>query len=103
MNYPEVVSKHVFEAIFPGAKLEYRAAQSNGEYDFDLLYADGTTAVLEVTSSVDQPQLETIAAIRSSKRGGPVLPATHCRKSWMIFPVKGARINHLRENADGNL
>jgi len=103
MNYPEVVSKRLFEAIFPNARLVYRVDQANGEYDFDLLHADGTTAVMEVTSSVDQLQLETVAAIRSNKKGGSAIPTTQCRKSWMLFPAKGARINRLREKADGLL
>ena len=81
MNYPEVISKRVLEAILPGATLEDQSAQSHGEYDFDLLYSDGTIAAVEVTAAVDEALAETIAAVRSKKKGGSVIKATACRKS----------------------
>jgi len=99
MNYSEAISKRVLEAILPNVTMEYRLAQSNGEYDFDLLHSDGTIAAVEVTASV----VQTIAAIRSNRRGGSVLKAAICRKSWLIFPTKGASIDTIRRDADSQL
>ena len=103
MNYSEAVAKRVLEAILPGATLVYRSAQANGEYDFDLRYSDGTVAAVEVTAAVDQTLTETIAAVRSKKKGGSIIKATVCKKSWLIFPAKGASINTIRTAADGYL
>ena len=103
MDYAETVSKRVLEAILPGATLEYRPVQSNGEYDFDLRYSDGTRAAVEVTSAFDKSLAETVDAILSRKKGGSLIQARICRKSWIIFPAKDARINRIRTNADGYL
>ncbi len=103
MNYSEAIAKRVLEAILPGARLEYQSVQSDGEYDFDLLYSDGTIATVEITAAVDEALEETIAAVRSKKKGGSVIKATACRKSWLIFPAKGASINTIRTAADGYL
>jgi len=103
MNYSEAVSKRVLEAILPGASLVYRTAQAHGEYDFDLRYSDGTVAAVEVTAAVDQTLTETIAAVRSKKKGGSIINASACKKSWLIFPAKGASINKIRTAADGCL
>jgi hypothetical protein len=103
MNYSEMISKRVLEAIFPGATLEYRAAQSNGEYDFDLRHSNGTTGAVEVTSAVDEALAQTVAAIRSKKKGGSVITAVDCSKSWLIFPTKSASINSIRTDADSQL
>lgn len=99
MNHAERVAKLVLERILPGT-LEYQHEQSHGECDFALHYHDGTTGVVEVTSSVDQSQTETIAATRNEKKGGSVITATKCRKSWQIVPAKGSRINEIRRSAD---
>jgi hypothetical protein len=103
MDHAETIAKRVLEVILPGASLEYQPAQSHGEYDFELRYHNGTIAAVEVTSSVDQIQAQTIAAIRSKKKGGPVIQATKCKGSWMIFPAKDAKINEIRGRIDGYL
>src|ERR1035437_5418944 len=103
MNYAEAVAKRVLETILPGATLEYRPTQSHGEYDFDLRYGDGTEAAIEVTAAVDEALALTIGAIRSKRRGGSVVGATACKRSWLIFPAKGASINNIRSNADQQL
>ena len=90
MDYAEATAKRVLEAILPGAILVYRPVQSHGEYDFDLRYEDGIIAAVEVTAAVDQALAETIASVRSKKKGGSVIKTTACRKSWLIFPAKGA-------------
>lgn len=100
MNYSEAIAKRVLEAILPGANLEYQPVQSNGEYDFNLRYDDGSFAAVEVTAAVDKTLTETIAAVRSKKKGGSAIKATACKKSWLIFPGKGASINTIRADAD---
>jgi hypothetical protein len=99
MNHAERVAKLVLERIVPGT-LEYQPQQSHGECDFALRYHDGTTGVVEVTASVDQIQIETIVATRNTKKGGPVIPASKCKESWLLFPAKGARIDEIRKAAD---
>jgi len=100
MRPTESIAKLVLEAILPDATLEYRLVQSHGEYDFDLLYADGTVAALEVTGAVDQTLMKTVGAIRGKRAGGPVIKPSLCKKSWVIFPSNGASIPKIRADAD---
>jgi hypothetical protein len=44
-----------------------------------------------------------MAAIRDKRKGGSVIPAVKCKRSWMIIPVKGAPIQKIRQNADDYL
>jgi hypothetical protein len=99
MDHPETIAKRVLEVILPGT-MEYQPEQSHGECDFDLRYHSGTIAAVEVTSSVDQIQAQTIAAISSEKKGGPVIPATKCKEGWVIFPTKDAKIDKIRGAVD---
>jgi hypothetical protein len=89
MNHAEAVAKLVLESVIPGTMI-YQLEQSHGECDFQLHYGSGENAAVEVTASADQKQLQTIAAIRDEKKGGSSLRATKCKKSWLIFPAKGA-------------
>ncbi len=70
MDQAEKVAQRLFESVIPGARMEYRASQSKGEYDFDLHYADGRVSAVEVTSSVDQALEETHHAIIDHHRQG---------------------------------
>ena len=99
MDHAETVAKRVLEVILPGL-MEFQPLQSHGECDFVLRYHSGTVAAVEVTSSIDQIQAETIAAIRSRKKGGSSIRATKCKKSWLIFPANGANIDKIRGTAD---
>jgi hypothetical protein len=103
MDYSETISKRVLETILTGATLKYRLTQSHGEYDFELNYRDGSEAAVEVTAVVDEVLAQTIGAIRSKRKGGPLIRAAICKKSWMIFPANGASINNIRANADQQL
>lgn len=103
VRYSETIAKRVLEAALPGATMTYRLTQSNGEYDFDLLYGDGKEAAVEVTAAVDETMARINGAIRNKRRGGSVIKAAVCRKSWMIFPARGASINYIRANADQQL
>ena len=80
--------------------MEYQLEQSHGECDFELRYHNGITATVEATASIDQMQVETIAATHDKRKGGSSIPAKECKRSWMIFPVKGARIDRIRAAAD---
>jgi hypothetical protein len=100
----ETAVKLVFESILPGAEMLFRDEQSHGEYDFDLHYPNGTLAAIEVTESTDQLQEWTSAKIRSKKEGGPIIEARHCKKSWVVRPMKDAgTISVIRNKADGYL
>lgn len=99
MDFAEKSAKIVLEAVLPGAKLTYGDQQSHGEYDFDLQHPDGRFAAVEVTTSVDQRQMLTLAAIHS-KRKSPVIAVSQCKKTWMITPMQNAKINTIRAKAD---
>jgi len=100
MDMAESVAKRVLDAFIPGANLEYQSEQSNGEYDFNLHCADGTTAAVEVTAAIDQRHLEMLASIYDPRKGGQIIRPTACKKSWAIFPAMNASINNIRANAD---
>jgi hypothetical protein len=78
----------------------YRQSQSNGEHDFDLHSPAGEVSAIEVTSSVDQTQEETIDAIMDERKGGTAISSRLCANSWYIHPRPNANINLLREKAD---
>jgi hypothetical protein len=99
MDHAEKLAQCVLEGVLLGT-MEYQPEQSHGEYDFKLRYHGGTAAAVEVTSSVDRKQIETIRAIQKK---GKSFPATKCKKSWLIFPVQGARLNRIWQAADENL
>jgi hypothetical protein len=99
MNHAEAVAKCVIEGVLPGT-MEYQSDQAHGECDFELRYHSGTIAAVEVTASLDQKQIETVAAIRDERKGGSSLPARKCKNSWVIFATKGARIDKIRVAAD---
>ncbi len=100
MKYPEEIAKRIVEAVLPGAEMKPNLIQSHGEYDFDLLYPNGTVAAAEVTTSTD-PDLKQIGAeIRSKKKGGPIIEAHNCQKSWMVFPMRDALVSKIRKEAD---
>ena len=100
MRFEEEAVKRVLEAVLPGAVLTYRTSQSNGEYDFDLRYGNGTVAALEVTASLDESWMGTQAAIHGKRAGGTVIKTQACRKTWMLFPANGANIPRIRKQAD---
>lgn len=100
MDLAETIAKYVVEATLPGARMEYRSDQSHSEYDFVLHYPTETFAAVEVTESADQLQKQTSAEIRNKKKGGPVIQAKKCQKSWMIFPIQNANISNIRKKAD---
>jgi hypothetical protein len=100
MNYSEKISKRVLEAILPGAILRYRPTQSHGEYDFDLQYKDGSQAAVEVTAALDETLMKTVGAIHGKRAGGPTIRAKVCKRTWIIFPTKGASIRRIRADAD---
>src|SRR5271166_6630376 len=97
MNYSERIAKCVVETTLPGAQMKPILSQSQGEYDFDLHYPDGTTAAVEVTAAANQSQKWICAKIRSPKKGGPVIEAKECKKSWKVFPMDNADIPALRQ------
>jgi hypothetical protein len=100
MNQSEAISKRVLETVLRGTTMEYQADQSHGECDFDLLRKDGSIAAVEITAAVDEVLAGTVAAIRSKRKGGSVFKAKACKRSWVIFPAKGASINKIRSCAD---
>lgn len=100
MKAGEAIAKCVLEAMLPGAKLAYQVEQSHREYDFDLRYADGNVAAVEVTMAVDETLMKTLGDIQGKRAGGGVIPAVACKESWSIFAAKGAEIPTISKKAD---
>ena len=97
MDYAEKAAKVAVEALIPGAKMHYQVDQSTGQHDFDLEYADGRIAALEVTISTDQTQESTFAAITKPRKGGGASIRTRlCKKDWYAHPEPTARISNAR-------
>jgi hypothetical protein len=65
------------------------------EYDFDLRYPNGEVAAAEVTSSRNQFKTLINAKIYDKKKGGPVISAVKCKKTWIIFPIADPRIEKV--------
>lgn len=100
MNTSEHLAKVLIESVLQGTVMDYRIDQSAGGYDFDLLYPDGISAILEVTTSTDKVQESTVAAITNKRKGGSFIQAKKCRKDWIVHPVSSANINKIRAQAD---
>jgi hypothetical protein len=96
MNNSEKIAKAVIETIFLGAQMKYRFDQSVGQYDFDLQYANGIIAAVEVTASVDEILEQTIAAISNERKGDHFVRAERCQNDWLVHPRSGANINNHR-------
>jgi hypothetical protein len=79
--------------------MQYISEQSHGEPDFNLSYADGTHAVVEVTESIDRPWLEMTEAIRD----GLPIQAKRCRFSWAVLPRTDANLKHIRAGVESLL
>jgi hypothetical protein len=97
MNRSEQVAKYVIETIHKGARAEFRCQQSAGEYDFDLTYADGIRAAVEVTRSTPQYSLQTLTKLRDLECS---VGATACQHSWLVHPLPTARIRLVLKNVD---
>ena len=87
MDHSELVAKNVIEKFRPGCVMSYRANQSNGECDFDLLCGDGAVAAVEVTMATNPSKRRTRARISDQRRGGPFIEAVSCRKGWSVHPT----------------
>lgn len=100
MDEAETIAMAILETIFPSADIRYRPAQSHGEYDLDVFLPDGSSVAVEVAAWVDQLQAETIGKIRNKGKGGAILPAIECKKTWMITLAKGAPIKPIKRELD---
>jgi len=103
MDHAELLAKRLFEHVFTGSRMDYRLSQSNGEHDFDLVYSDGSEAAVEVTMTVDQVQQETWRQVLDGRKGGGVIQAKCCKRSWSISISSSTRIDPIREKVDGYL
>lgn len=99
VDIPESVTKRVLEAIIPGANLEYQSEQSNGQYDFKLHYSDGTVAAVEATAARNETYMRMLARICDERKGGRIIQAQYCRKSWLIIPATD-EIMKIRQSVD---
>ena len=100
MNHSEKIAKILIEVIIVGGNMQYRPDQSSSVPDFDLKYADGTVAAVEVTASESAEIRRTTAAISDEKKGGPFVRAKKCRNGWWVHPLGDANINKIRTHVD---
>jgi len=103
MDYAEFLAKRLFENVLPGAKMVYRAVQSNGEHDFDLLHPDGRQAIVEVTTAIDKDLQETWRQILHKGKGGGIIRPRLCKRTWSIRVRSGTRIDPIRKRVDSYL
>lgn len=100
LDSAERMAKVVLESALPGASLDFRAIQSDGEHDFDLTYDDGAVAAVEVTACIERRYIEAASAVHNPRRGGSIIPTARCKNSWIVFFSMGARINSVRGKID---
>ena len=100
MDYAECLARRLFEHVLTGSRMNYRLSQSRGEYDFDLVYSNSGNAAVEVTTTIDSALQETWRQILNKRKGGGVIPAKHCKKSWSITISSGTRVDPIRRKAD---
>jgi hypothetical protein len=97
MKRSEQIAVHVLGAIHPGAKVDHRSSQSNGEYDIDLTYADGRRAAVEVTSATIEESQRTLAHLGKIEK--PLMAAL-CRNSWLVGLHPEARVKLVLAESD---
>jgi hypothetical protein len=100
MDYAENLAKAIMEVVHPGATMHFQTDQSTGRHDFNLEYSDGGVAAVEVTTSTEQSQEATVAAITDPRKGGASIKTKLCQKDWYIHPLPNANINRIRALAD---
>jgi hypothetical protein len=88
LNHSEQLAKYVIETVEKPAVAEFCCRQSNGEYDFDLTYADGTRAAVEVTKSTSQAGQQMLVALQ---KRGTCVNAVLCTHSWIVEALPTAR------------
>ena len=99
MRYSERIAKVVIETICVGSEMQFHCDQSTSVPDFDLRYANGIGAVVEVTESVDRTWLETTKSVEDKR----TVPTKKCRNSWVVQPRSNANTKNIRACIDGVL
>lgn len=100
MNHTENLAKAIIEVVHTNAVMHFQTDQSAGCHDFNLEYSDGAVVAVEVTTSTEQSQEATVAAITDPRKGGAFIKTTLCQKDWYIHPLPNANINRIRALAD---
>jgi hypothetical protein len=100
IRYEEALAKLVLESALPGSQMEYQPTQSDGQHDFNLTYSDGRTGVVEVTSALDSRVAESWRHVLDKSKGGAVIKAAQCHRSWTIAFLADAKINAIRKSVD---
>lgn len=100
MDLAEKIAQCVVEELIPGSNMRFQDQQHDGDHDFDLVLPDGTIVALEATASKDSELEGTNAAIRNAKHDGQFMPTSQCQRDWTIHPLKSARIDRIRSQAD---
>lgn len=103
MDRTEAVVKCVVEAALRGACMIYVHDQSQGSHDFDLAFADGRNAILEVTRSTRGDLKALTAQVMGPRYGGPFVPVSNCKSGWYIHLDPRANPREIHRNIDAYL
>lgn len=103
MDHAEGVANRVMERLIAGAVMEYRPDQSAGQYDFDLVFPEGTREPVEVTASVDERRERAVAAIFNPRKGGAFVQTRRCGNDWLVHAPASANINRIKAQTDNYL
>ncbi len=98
MRADEALVALLLEALHDGAQMRHNAAQSNGEWDFDLVLANGEIEPVEVTVSTDRERQQIYAAILSDH--GSFIDRRVCQYDWYVTPHQNANIRRIRKEVD---
>ena len=96
MNYSERIAKQVIEQV-TGGTMHFNEQQSNGEWDFDLVYPDGRKAAVEVTTARQDQRQRFFSA---QNKYGNFIPCKHCKNSWFVTPKANFKLKFFRQKGD---
>jgi hypothetical protein len=100
MSDSELTAKTALELALPGARMIFRTEQSHSECDFQLCYANGSTAEVEVTQALDQGWMQAVDRIYGKRPGSNILVATKCRNSWCVFVTRPPLMREIKAGID---
>lgn len=99
MRPSEWAAQALLERALPGARAEWVASQSNGEWDFDLHIAQAIYPV-EVTQATSQEAEEFTATLLGRGGAKSNVPRKQARWCWSVTVSRLAKINTVRKRLD---
>jgi hypothetical protein len=103
MDRHMLFTKTVVEGILLGVVACEVESQPRGEHDFDLVFPNGETGVLELTAAADPTRIALNRAVLDERKGGQTLQASLSEGDWYVTPMPDANISLIRERVDSYL